>query len=952
MKSRNDTSKNYLSLSIIALSLLFFSTAIFAAGQWKPAAALLKDAPAKQVMVQVEKQSNTLIALNYAVPAVSFIPVSYQNAARCALGNARLYSEPGKPEVPYIYSRIVVPYGRAIQSIRVIAGDIVELTGSHVLSYGEIQHPIGSKTVVWSKPDAAIYGSDAAFPGKTHELTSIQYRCGVAIAYINIFPLAYYPKSGKISYFKSFSLEVTLKADVSGGTDVKIRPGRILKGKITEENPGMVNTYPVARDNAPDYRYLLIAPNSFINASTTPNISDLIEQRESQGFTCQVESYDNIGGDETDLREFIKGYYTNNNTEFVCLVGDPGSPEIIPCYMVGSEASDLPLQCLDQGIWSSDYEAEVFIGRISAEDEDEAANQIYKILAYENNSGIYWTTGLSLGEELDASTYGKEAMQELASFFDLDLWSWQDLHDKDGDWNKSELIEIINSDEISVINHLGHSNTSYNMKLSNGNESQFTNTDFIFCKSQGCIPGKFQSDCIAERFTTENRNGFFAGVWNSNYGYYSPGDPTGGSSHQVHRAFWKACWEQDMEYFGEFNEYSHRTCTNYKKDIVESNLFGCPAIKFRGRNVDPFINVAYPNGGEELEQGTTQTISWKDNIDGNVMIDLLKGNSLKETLASSTASTGSFTWQIAGNYQLGTDYKIRITAVDSTPLFDESNATFSITEEYIIKQFPYIEDFDNLTSDTEILPKKWDQTSRDDLNWIVLNGPTPSKVGSDPDKTGPDNDHTSGSGNYIYVEASGDNSPDKQADFTTCKIGLNHLTGPELSFYYHMFSATNEMGDLYLDISVDGNWTNDVLHLTNDNGDQWIEQKLDLNPYIGERVIFRFRAITGDSWCSDICIDDFMVDGQMAIDVSNTNVPKYFDLKFYNSRIYFMLPENRDKVNIALYNLQGKLVRTLVNDNLKADHYAIPVNKLATGLYLCKIKTKGFTKTIRVLLKR
>lgn len=490
------------------------------------------------------------------------------------------------------------------------------------------------------------------------------------------------------------------------------------------------------------------------------------------------------------------------------------------------------------------------------------------------------------------------------------------------------------------------------MKLSNGNEDQFTNTNYIFCKSQGCIPGKFTVDCIAERFTTENRNGMFAGVWNSNNGYYQPGDPTGGSSHQIHRAFWNACWTEDMEYYGEFNEYSHRTCTNYRRDIIQSNLFGCPAIKFRGRNVDPFINVAYPNGGEELEQGTTQTISWKDNIDGNVKIELFKGGSLKETLASSTASDGSHEWQIAGNYELGSDYKFKITSIDSTALLDESNANFSITEEYIIKLFPYFQPFDTLTSETSILPKKWEQLSSDDIDWTVLDGPTPSKVGSDPDKTGPDNDHTSGSGNYIYVEASGDNSPDKKADFTTCKFKINNLTGPELSFFYHMFSADNVMGDLYLDICVDGNWSNDVIHLTNDQGDQWSEQKLDLTPYRGDRVIFRFRAITGSSWCSDICIDDFKIDGQMAVDNTITPVPLNFGLKFYNSRIHFALPENRSRVSIALYNVQGKMVKKLVNGNINNGYYSIPVTQLAAGLYLCKMETKGFSKTINVLIRK
>ena len=1060
MKTQTTTSKFYLSLSIITLSLLFLSTVAFAAGQWKPSAALLSDTPAKQVMVQVERQSNSLTALNYSVPTVSFTPVTYQNVGgsftkRCEMGNAKLFSEPGLPEVPFIYSRIIIPQGRGIESIRVIPGNIIELPGSHVLTYGEIPHPIGSKTVTWAKPDASIYESDAAFPGKTHELTSIQYRCGVAIAYVNIFPLTYYPKSGRVSYFKTFSLEVKYKLDPGAGTDVKVRPERLLKGKITEENPEALNSYTSAKDIAPTYTYVVIADQSFIDATTDPNLNDLIALRESQGFTTYVESMDNITNTANGVRDAVKTFYNDNNTEFVLLAGDAGSPELIPCHVeLSSHPTDLPSQCLDGTTWNEDWEAEVFIGRISAGDADECSNQIYKILAYENSSTgeSYLTSGLSLGEELDANTYGKEAMQELASFFSDD-WTWQDLHDEDGDWNKSELIAIINSDEISIINHLGHSNTTYNMKMSNGNESQFTNTKYIFGKSQGCIPGKFTDDCIAERFTTENRNGFFAGVWNSNNGYYSPGDPTGGSSHQVHRAFWNACWTEDMNYFGEFNEYSHRTCTNYERDILESNLFGCPAMKFKGKEVAPFVRVFAPNGGEKWEQDRLFEVRWDDNVDDNVKVELVKGTSVQDVLASSTVSNGVFEWNVASDFPIATDYKIRITSTVTDTLIDESDDFFAVEEksnlalvmpnggevflkdqeyeitwgdnlsgmvridvtkndniytkiiestesdgsynwtvpqqiksgddykmritsidkpwlfdesddnitiESPIVDVPYFQNFDNFLDSGAIpLSEYWDQLEDDSLHWTLWSGPTPSRIDDPPDETGPMGDNTSGNGKYLYTEASFGNS-DKLMHMTTPVFNFQPVATAELSFYYHMFDQPGqEMGDLYMDIWDGATWTNDVVTISGDQGDQWLQKTVDMNSYAGkENVQIRFRGHTGGGWHSDICIDDFRIEATVGINDHTVKAPANFDLKYYNSRVHIMIPNSaKGNIKVDLYNVQGKLIKTLINNKLKAGIHPVKINNfdgktLAAGLYLCKMKTESFTKTISVLIKK
>jgi hypothetical protein len=93
----------------------------------------------------------------------------------------------------------------------------------------------------------------------------------------------------------------------------------------------------------------------------------------------------------------------------------------------------------------------------------------------------------------------------------------------------------------------------------------------------------------------------------------------------------------------------------------------------------PFITVTSPNGGESFTTGTVQTITWDDNLDGNVAIVLTQNNIAFLTLVASTESDGAFTWAIGDNVPPGSDYKIRVTSNDDTAIKDNSNAFFSVS---------------------------------------------------------------------------------------------------------------------------------------------------------------------------------------------------------------------------------------------------------------------------------
>jgi len=90
------------------------------------------------------------------------------------------------------------------------------------------------------------------------------------------------------------------------------------------------------------------------------------------------------------------------------------------------------------------------------------------------------------------------------------------------------------------------------------------------------------------------------------------------------------------------------------------------------------ITVLSPNGGEAWLVGTQQSIGWTDNITENVSIDLFKNDTLYTVIEFATGSDGSKSWNIADTTTPGSDYKIKITSVVDSEVFDFSDINFTI----------------------------------------------------------------------------------------------------------------------------------------------------------------------------------------------------------------------------------------------------------------------------------
>ena len=91
------------------------------------------------------------------------------------------------------------------------------------------------------------------------------------------------------------------------------------------------------------------------------------------------------------------------------------------------------------------------------------------------------------------------------------------------------------------------------------------------------------------------------------------------------------------------------------------------------------ITVTAPNGGETWETGETATIRWTSvDVPGNIDIELYKGSSFLETIVDDTDNDGTYNWDIPGSLESATDYRIKISWVDYTSVYDYSDGSFAI----------------------------------------------------------------------------------------------------------------------------------------------------------------------------------------------------------------------------------------------------------------------------------
>jgi hypothetical protein len=99
------------------------------------------------------------------------------------------------------------------------------------------------------------------------------------------------------------------------------------------------------------------------------------------------------------------------------------------------------------------------------------------------------------------------------------------------------------------------------------------------------------------------------------------------------------------------------------------------------------ITVISPNGGESWLAGTMYTIKWTSNISENVSIELFKGGSVYYTIANSIPNNGNYMWSIPDTLQSAIYYKVKITSVLDSSIYDFSDDVFGTVNQVLSNKY-------------------------------------------------------------------------------------------------------------------------------------------------------------------------------------------------------------------------------------------------------------------------
>ncbi len=568
------------------------------------------------------------------------------------LENCKYLDSDFNPDMVMKTARLLLPSGKTVKSFSVDYGNPVMLQGSFsirpYIPCGRIsvEPPDGYRSI---RGDA--YAKDEFFPAHNTRADSrfkVMYKNGHAIFLAMITPVQHNPVTGQIQYYPKVSLKVNFTTDVNAPV---YKCNSFIRSQLKElvDNPEVIDNLPDSPRGPDDYEYLIITSSGLKDKWGA--LTDFNKKRCMRSKVVAVSDITRIPGirgrdDQETIRNYIKTEYETNNIVFVNLGGDV---ELVPCrgmhtsffdygvvpYEDYNIPADLYFSCLD-GTWQkagSQYYGEygcdedigwdVYASRYAIDSETELNNMINKTIKYTESPVMGTVKNIMLGGEKawDAwawdpnqnkyvktgeTCWGDDEMKELVGQCTNNGYTtegWQSnvniktLYEGEGTWSgdmAGQLISAFQTHKPTFMDHVGHSNTNYILKLSTSqvSTSNFpnngTNANFFIVNTSGCYPGAFDNatpngsqipDCIAEKFTTIS-TAAVAFMSCTRYGLGADGREgstgnsplTDGSSHRFLRYFHDGLYK-NISYIEMANGYSKEQNKDW---VLNSDPHGKP----------------------------------------------------------------------------------------------------------------------------------------------------------------------------------------------------------------------------------------------------------------------------------------------------------------------------------------------------------------------------------------
>ncbi|MBL8897566.1 MAG: hypothetical protein JNM84_08060 [Planctomycetes bacterium] len=305
-----------------------------------------------------------------------------------------MLGQPGAPDLPVARLRLAVPTTPLGQPVSFTATVAASMSFANTLVEPCLVPALDGEAIDPSRNpgpgatngtperwriDRSIYSSASTFPGRTVPTSmQVEKRFGpVPMLTVEVSPFQFDAPSGRLYV----ATEVGVFCDAPGPVQsfLPMTRDRAQLCAASFHNWPTVGGAFAVDDTTYNGRYLIVTKEDYL-----PAIQAFVDHRKACGFGVTVLTTQQTGAGSANIRAAIDAWYsaTPFHYDHYCLL--VGDTDVIPLAPVAGQpglVSDDPYGSPGDG----DLDEEVFVGRISADDANDVAISLQKIIQYETN---------------------------------------------------------------------------------------------------------------------------------------------------------------------------------------------------------------------------------------------------------------------------------------------------------------------------------------------------------------------------------------------------------------------------------------------------------------------------------------------------------------------------------------------------------------------------------------
>ena len=404
--------------------------------------------------------------------------------------------EKGSPQLPDIRRSIVIP-DDAEMSVRVVASHYTDFPDFAVApSKGVLTRDIDPATVPYTFSPA--YDSDEWYPAELAYTVGPYVMRDVRGVVVVVNPFRYSPSTRTLRVYDRVVVEVSR----SGPGRVNVlseRPARLSTEfrKIYERHFlnfdwGTRSRYPSVEE-AGSMLVICYDDPGFLSA-----MQPLVDWKNQMGVPCEMVTTTEAGGTAAAIDAYITQYYNDNGMTYVLLVGDAAE---VPTLTAAGGSSDPSYATI-----TPDMYPDIFVGRFSAQTVSQVQTQVLRTIEYEKlpQAGADWYhKGMGVASDQGPGDDGEYDYQHVDNIRDdLLAFTYTDVDQIYDPTGTASMVSSGLNEGRGIINYTGHGSTASwgSTGFSVSHVNALTNDNMLpFIISVACVNGQFTyPTCFAE----------------------------------------------------------------------------------------------------------------------------------------------------------------------------------------------------------------------------------------------------------------------------------------------------------------------------------------------------------------------------------------------------------------------------------------------------------------------